>query len=439
MLSVPGLAAVLQPLVTTVADEAARASGLVRRSRKLTGAGLVQTLVFGWLARPEATLEELVRMAGTCGVPISVQGLAQRLTAPAAACLRRVLEAAMRQLVAAAPVVLPLLDRFPGVYLWDSTTITLPDALAREWAGCGGRVDYGGRAALKVQVRWEFRSGRLELVALQPGRESDKAAARAAPPLPAGSLRLTDLGYIGLALVRELTAREVLVLCRFPAQVTVLAAGRRWTTADFLATQRTKCVDTWVEAGITDQVPVRLVAKRVPAEVARRRRRQWRKDAQREGHTLSAERLALAAWDVFLTTVPATVLSVTDILAVVHLRWQIELLFKLWKSHGKVDEWRSTQPWRILTEVYAKLVAMLLQHWCLLLGCWADPERSLVKAAAIVRDHARLLAYACSRQRPLHAALRALTAALLHAGRLNRRRKSPTTAQRLLACTAPNG
>lgn len=41
MLSVAGLARVLQPLVTTVADEAARASGLVQRTRKLTGATLV--------------------------------------------------------------------------------------------------------------------------------------------------------------------------------------------------------------------------------------------------------------------------------------------------------------------------------------------------------------------------------------------------------------
>ena len=147
----------------------------------------------------------------------------------------------------------------------------------------------------------------------------------------------------------------------------------------------------------------------------------------------------MAAWDVYRTTVPAALLSTTEVLARVHLRWQIELLFKLWKSHGKVDEWRSSQPWRILTEVYAKLVAMLLQHWCLLLGCWSQPERSLVKAAAIVRDHARLLAHACTRQRSLQAAPRALAGALLHAGRLNRRRTSPTTAQRLLTCTTPIG
>ena len=42
-----------------LADAAARASGVTRRTSKLTGARFVQTLVFGWLARPRAGLDRL--------------------------------------------------------------------------------------------------------------------------------------------------------------------------------------------------------------------------------------------------------------------------------------------------------------------------------------------------------------------------------------------
>ncbi len=46
----------------------------------------------------------------------------------------------------------------------------------------------------------------------------------------------------------------------------------------------------------------------------------------------------------------------------VRCRWQIELLWKLWKAHGKLDTWRSYKPKRILTEIYAKLLGLLITH-----------------------------------------------------------------------------
>ncbi|MDQ2784633.1 MAG: hypothetical protein M3Y58_06485 [Chloroflexota bacterium] len=47
MVSVADLATTLQPLMTTVADQAARESGFIQRVPTLTGAAFVQALVFG--------------------------------------------------------------------------------------------------------------------------------------------------------------------------------------------------------------------------------------------------------------------------------------------------------------------------------------------------------------------------------------------------------
>jgi hypothetical protein len=83
--------------------------------------------------------------------------------------------------------------------------------------------------------------------------------------------------------------------------------------------------------------------------------------------------------------VPAERLTLQEALVLAHARWQIELLFKLWKSQGGIDESRSTHPWRILCELCTKLLAMVIQHWVLLTSCWRSPDRSLVKAAQTVR------------------------------------------------------
>ena len=80
-------------------------------------------------------------------------------------------------------------------------------------------------------------------------------------------------------------------------------------------------------------------------------------------------------------------LSLPEALVLMRIRWQIELLFKLWKSHGRVDEWRTTNPTRILCEVYAKLIGLVFQQWILAASSWADPERSLFKAAGYPLGH----------------------------------------------------
>lgn len=394
MVSIADLAGILQAVLTIAAERAARASGMIRRQGKVPGANFVQPCVFGWLAAPEASYSQLAQTAATCGLAISPPGLGQRFTAAAAAGPKAVLAAALREAVAAAPVALPLPRRFNGVWLWDSTTVTLPAALAGMWPGGGGRVATNTRAALKVPVRWAFTTGRLELAELQAGRGSDRAAADAAGALPAGALRITDLGYVGLARLTALTAQGGLTLCRLPAHV-------------------------------------------VAFDRAARRRRQWRKAAKRAGRAASKARLALAGWGAYSTTAPRAQVAAAEALTLVRARGQIELLFKLWKQHGPLDEWRGGQPWRVLGEVYAKLLALLVQHWCLLLRCWAAPCRGLVKGAAVVRAHAVALAGARGVATRPAAALAVLYAALAAAGRVTKRAARPATAHHRRALAPP--
>jgi hypothetical protein len=106
-----------------------------------------------------------------------------------------------------------------------------------------------------------------------------------------------------------------------------------------------------------------------------------------------------------------------------------------WKSYGLVDAWRTGKPARILCEIYAKLLGMLLQQGCFIVGCWAYPDRSLVKAAQVVRDHAVALAHARGCHARLAAALTTIQQVLRRTARMNRRATHPNTYQLLLALT----
>jgi hypothetical protein len=144
----------------------------------------------------------------------------------------------------------------------------------------------------------------------------------------------------------------------------------------------------------------------------------------------------LADWTIRVTNVPVERLTLGEAMVLGRVRWQIELLFKLWKSDGKIDAWRSTKPWRVLTEVYAKLVAMVIQHWILVVTCWQDTQRSMVKGAQAVRAHACYLACVFDAADQLAIALTSIARCLLTGGQVHKRRKRPNSWQLLQAVAA---
>jgi Transposase DDE domain len=190
-----------------------------------------------------------------------------------------------------------------------------------------------------------------------------------------------------------------------------------------------------VLVGKGGRLAARLLVQRVPQEVADERRRRIRADAKDKGRGVAKAALALADWNVLITNVPLEQLSLEEAMVVMRLRLSIELLFKLWKSHGFVDEWRTEKPARILCEVYAKLLALIFHHWMLLANGWANPERSLVKAAQVVRSYAGELASAHGHHDQFVRVITAIGRVIGRMARMNKRKKVPSTAQRLLALT----
>lgn len=174
----------------------------------------------------------------------------------------------------------------------------------------------------------------------------------------------------------------------------------------------------------------------VPRAIATKRRLELQREARESGKRVSKARLALARWSVYITTIPAELLSQAEALVLGAARWQIELLIKLWKSHGEIDLVRALNPWRVLCELYGRLLSQIVQHWLLLVSCWEEPARSLSKAAAAVRMRWVCLAQGMRQLPQLIAAIENLVRVIQAGCRMNPRKKKPNLYQRFLASAA---
>ncbi len=426
MLTVAQLAHTLQTTLTTTAETAARDAQFIKRERKLTGAAFVQGLVFGWLAHPEATDDQLVQAIARAGSRISPQALQQRFTTEAATCLAMVLEAVSTTMIRADTVGASLLTRFTAVWLLDSSTVRLPDVYATEWPGSGE----AGTAGAKLHTMLDLVRGQVQGPTVEPGRPHDKHSPLQPVPIEPGALRITDLGFYALGRLRQIGDGRAYWLCRAQVQTHLRTAdGRTWTLLAFMRAQRGAIVDVPVTLGARAQLPARLIAFRLDGQAAARRRRTLGRQAKKKGQTVSADRLALAGWDISVTNVPTTLLTAEESRILLRARWQIELLFKRWKSAGKVDVSRSQSAERILCEVYAKLIGQVITQWCSVLGAWRVRERSLVKVARVVQDHSTALALALPSHRQLCRVLRILRESCQTGCRVNTRKTRPNHCQ----------
>ena len=455
MSSISQVSEALRQVLTTRAQALERETGFVERSTaQLDGPTFVQTTVFGWLDNPEASYPQLRHVAASLGVPVSSQAVEQRFGAASATLLREVLQEAVGEVLSSEASAPELLSRFKGVYVQDGTIISLPAALREEWRGCGGSTPEVGQSSLRVQVRLDLAQGGMQGPWLQEGRAAERSGEAHEAPLPQGCLYTVDAGYFTLAEMRAHGKAGCYWLTTANAGTPLIDEhGQCWDLVSFLRAQTGQEVDVQVLLGKYERLPVRLIARRVSAEQAERRRKSANreKDVKAKGvqrpnvrkrraagdkrkrprkrRKTGKARLQLLDWTILITNVPQALLSIDEALVLARCRWQMELLWKLWKQVGKVDTWRSAKPYRILTEIYAKLLGCLITHWLTLLECWQAPNRSTVKARQVVQWTAPLLALGVVGAIPLEQMVQRTSHTMASGCSVNARRKRPATYQ----------
>jgi len=455
MSSISQVAEAMQRVLTRRAKELERETDFVQRSTaQLDGPMFSQTTVFGWMDNPEASYAQLRHVAASLGVSVSSQAVEQRFGVESAVLLRALVQEAVGEVLASEASAPELLSRFNGVYVQDGTIISLPPDLRDEWRGCGGSTPEAGQSSMRVQVRLDLAQGGMQGPWLQEGRAAERSGAAHEAPFPQGCLYNVDAGYFTLGEMRAHgQAGRYWLTAATAGTLLIDTRGQCWDLVSFLRAQTSEEVDVQVSLGKRERLPVRLIARRVSPEQAKRRRANAtrsvegkpkgvqrpnvrkrraagdKRQRQRKHRKTGKARLQLREWTILLTNVPQELLSVDEALVLARCRWQIELCWKLWKQVGKVDTWRSAKPYRILTEIYAKLLGCLITHWLTLLECWQAPNRSMVKARQVMQWMAPVLALGVAGVVPLEMMVQRTSSSMATGCTVNARRKRPAAYQ----------
>ncbi len=455
MSSISQVAEAMQRVLRTRAKQLERATKFVQRSTaQLDGPAFAQTTVFGWMDNPEASYPQLQHVAASLEVAVSAQAIEQRFGRESAALLRELVQEAVGEVLSSEARAPELLSRFNGVYVQDGTLISLPAALKEEWPGWGGSRPEAGQSSLRVQVRLDLAQGGMQGPWLQAGRDAERSGEAYEVPLPTGCLYNVDAGYFTLAEMRAhgKAGRDWLTSAK-AGMLLVDQRGQCWDLVSFLRAQSGDEVDVELFLGKRERLPARLIAKRVSPQQTQQRRAQANRSVegkvkgvqrpnerrprptgnqrqrQRKHRRTGPARLQLLEWTILVTNVPQALLCVEEALVLARCRWQIELCWKLWKQFGQLDTWRSAKPYRILTEIYAKLLGLLITHWLTLIECWQAPNRSLGKARQVAQWLAPVLALGVAGVVPLEAMVARTAHAMASGCTVNARRKRPAAYQ----------
>jgi Transposase DDE domain len=333
-----------------------------RTARKITPLSLV-TAALLLITQPQISLTVLAVLVGLLsGQTISKQSIHERLDLSTSSFLKAVLGTALGSCLRGVKASLKLAALpFARILVQDSSTIKLNEKLASVYPG--GANQHGTTpGVLRLQAVFDLLSQRWLSFSLSPYvRNDQKASPDLLPLVRKNDLVLRDLGYFAIKVLEQIVGCEAFFLSRFYFRTAVFDLnGRQIDLLDLL--RRHGKVDRWVLLGKNEKLRVRLVAVPVPAAVANERRRKARAHLQNRCQ-LSKEYLALQNWSLYVTNVGQEILSAQQVMALYGQRWQIEIIFKGWKSHFNLEAVSNSTTRELLElAIYGKLIFITLTH-----------------------------------------------------------------------------
>ena len=180
-------------------------------------------------------------------------------------------------------------------------------------------------------------------------------------------LRISDLGYYKFDRFNEIQKQGGFYLSRFKFNTIAYQRipDQQYEALDLIkiknqmkeGEQRTMYVFIGPE-----KLQTKLIIERVPEQVANEKRRKLKEDKQNKRKILSEERLELCDINAYITNTTEQQLSLNQIREYYSLRWQIEIIFKAWKSVYNIDKVKNMKLPRFKCILYSQLILIILTN-----------------------------------------------------------------------------
>jgi hypothetical protein len=364
----------------------ARKTGWLKRQGKIDPFEFLLSLSFGQLSASRPTLSS---HSQGLTIPVTRQAIDQRFTPQAVEWVKECFTHVMAETFDLAPThpqAEQLRAHFQAVYLLDSTSFDTAENLKDLFPACGG---HGSSANIKVLLRYELITGRLEPLCLLAGKRPDQGQAlQAAERLLEGQLALSDKGFHGCKTWTAAQERKAFLLMPLLHSLILSSIDEHGAessldlAAALSATQENQVEWPKIYAGSKGHRagPLRLVAFRLSPESAARQRQGLRENMRKQGRTPKAKALELAGWLLLITNAPAQKLPSSAMAYLYRVRWQVELIFRQTKSVLRLDKSESQDACRIQCEVWGRLLAAVLLFWWhahASAECWLRHQREV--------------------------------------------------------------
>ena len=300
------------------------------------------------------------------GVSITKQSLHDRFSGQAVVFLKRCLDILLSQKIRYRGDKELLKTHFRRIRIKDSTKFSLPDPFSQKYRGYGGNTRQSS-SMISIQYEYDFITGQSMDLRLTSGVLNDQSdSADFTHDIQEKDLFLRDLGYSTLKFMTKVHSAGAYFINRLSPQVNCYSDLESKDPIDLnqyhlkLKKDKLEYIEVHVFLGKDDRVPARLILSVADENTYQKRLRKTTKQAKSTGYNVSEKFKARARLNIMVSNVPSEVLQTNEIRKVYAMRWQIELIFKAWKSLVTIDEFNSTKIHRFECQLYGKLIWIIL-------------------------------------------------------------------------------